>query len=290
MKKFVVFIFFFLFAVVLKSQTPFQTRPTALPISHKAFEVSLFSPTRYGIGKKTELFSTVFWDWKLPNLGVKHLWFKKSAKKEKGFFKSRDIYFGTVHNLDYPNMFFKTIQKRNDDYIPDTCIVPNVITMRNELRMTFFLKKKTSCDPANFLFTLRAGEKNSFKIKKDATMPPVDRNPLWYRETVVCLDTIVWFVGADVDFFLTDRLNMLVDADFYSVDWNVKDFSVESKIFVYGYFGIQRNIMLEGGLKFVAGHVYSEPKFQILPMIDLSYFFKLKKKRDIGLFDDDKMY
>ena len=74
------------------------------------------------------------------------------------------------------------------------------------------------------------------------------------------------------------------------VDWNVKDFSVESKIFVYGYFGMKRNIMLEGGLKFVAGHVYSSPKFQILPMIDLSYFFKLKKKRDIGLFDDDKMY
>lgn len=286
MKKNVILIICLLYAAVLKSQVPFQSRPTAFTIDHKEFEISLLSPTRYGVGKKTEVFSTVFLDWKLPNAGLKHLWWKKPAKKDRGFFKSRDIWFGSVHNLDYPNMFFKSVQKHKPDYIADSCIVPNVITMRNELRMSLYLRKATSCDGPDFLFTLRAGIKNSFKIKKDVTMPPVTRNPLWYRETAVCLDTIVWFVGADLDFHLTDNLNMLVDLDFYSVDWNVKDHSLESKIFVYGYAGMHRRLMISGGIKLIAGSVYSENKYQILPMADVSYFWRLKKKREKGLFGE----
>lgn len=263
----------------LEAQVPFQSRPTACNIPKNNFEISLLSPSRYGVGKKTELFSTIFTDWKLPNLGVKQLWYVKPKKDDHGFFRSRDIYFGTVHNLDYPQMFFKQVQKTKPDFISPEYIVPQVITMRNEARMSLFLKRKTLCDPANFLFTLRAGVKNSFKLKKDATMPPVDRSTLWYRETVVCLDTIVWFVGADLDIHITGRLNLLVDADFYSVDWNVKDCSGENKVFLYGYLGNKRSFMLEGGVKLMYGTVYSKFKFMALPMVDLSYFFQIKGRQ-----------
>ncbi len=265
------------------SQAPFQSRPTAITIPRNNFELSVFSPMRYGCGKKTEVFSSVLADWKLPNLGLKHLWKHKPVRDGEGFFKERDIYFSTVHNIDYPTMFYKTVQKQKPSYISDTCTVPNVITMRNELRVSLMLKKKTTCDPANFFLTLRAGVKNSFKIKKDATMPPVDRQ-LWYRESVVCLDTIVWFAGADLDIHITDKLNLLVDADFYSVDWNVKDWSGENKIFVYGYFGMKGNVMLEGGVKLMYGTVMDDFKLMALPMVDASYFFGIKKKRDVGLF------
>ena len=284
-KQFLVILLTLFTCSFMNAQVPFQSRPTAFTIGHKEFEISLFAPSRYGFYKNTEVFSTVFLDWKLPNVGIKRLWWKKPAKSKQGFFKSRDIYFGTVHNLDYPNMFFKGVQNHKKDYISDTCVLPNVITMRNEARMTFFLKKKTSCDAPNFLFTLRAGVKNSFKLRKDYNMPPVKKTPLWYRETVVCLDTIVWFVGADVDFSLTGRLNMLADLDFYSVDWNVKDYSFESKISVYGYFGMNHNILLTAGVKLVCGTVYSDMKFSVLPMLDVAYLFKLKKKkREVGLF------
>ncbi|MCQ2251157.1 MAG: hypothetical protein MJZ66_08610 [Bacteroidales bacterium] len=265
------------------AQAPFQSRPTAITIPRNNFEISAFSPSRYGFGKKSEVFSTVFLDWKLPNLGLKHTWIHKPVRDGEGFFKERDIYFATVHNIDYPTMFFKSVQKHKPSFISDTCIVPNVITMRNEARVSLMLKKKTLCDPANFFLTLRAGVKNSFKIKKDATMPPVDRQ-LWYRETVVCLDTIVWFAGLDLDIHITDKLNLLVDGDFYSVDWNVKDWSGENKIFLYGYFGLKGNVMLQAGVKFLYGTIYNDFKFMAYPMLDVSYFFGIKKKRDVGLF------
>lgn len=268
------------------AQAPFQSRPTAITIPRKSFELSVFSPTRYGCGKKTEVFSSVLADWNLPNLGLKHTWIHKPVRGDgEGFFRDRDIYFATVHNVDYPTMFFKTVQKHTSKYIPDTCTVPNVITMRNEARVSLMLKKKTLCDPANFFLTLRAGVKNSFKIKKDADMPPIPRQ-MWYRESVVCLDTIVWFAGADLDIHITDKLNLLVDADFYSIDWNVKDWALEHKIFVYGYFGLKGNVMLQGGVKLMYGPVMDDFKFMALPMIDASYFFALKKKRDVGLFGD----
>lgn len=270
---------------ILQAQVPFQSRPTAWTISKHEFEFSLFSPTRFGVGEKTEVFSSVLADWKLPNAGAKHLWWKKPAKDRRGFFRSRDIWFSTVHNLDYPSMFFKSVQDRKPSYISDTCTVPGVITMRNEARVSLYLKKRTSCTPPDFLLTLRAGVKNSFKLNKDYTMPPVDK-PLWYRETVVCLDTIVWFAGADLDFHLTGRLNMLVDADFYSVDWNVKDWSGENKLFVYGYFGRNRHVMLQAGAKLVYGPIYGDFKFMAYPMLEFSYFWKLKKKRDQGLWGD----
>ena len=268
------------------AQPEFQTRPTACTIDKHRFEISLFSPSRYGIGEKTEVFSSILGDVIIPNVGIKHRWFTKPAQDNGGFLKTRDIHFGTVHNIDYPGIFFKGVQKHKPSYISDTCSLPSVITMKNEARLTIMLKKKTNCEPGNFLLTLRAGVKNSFKLKKDVTMPPVDRM-LWYRETVVCLDTIVWFVGADLDIHITGKLNLLVDADFYSVDWNVKDWSGEHKLFVYGYFGYKQNVMLEAGVKLMYGTVFDNFKFKALPMLDFSYFFSLKKKRDKGLFGND---
>lgn len=267
------------------AQAEFTTRPTACTIEKNRFEVALFSPTRYGVGKNTEIFSSIFADWKLPNIGAKHLWFVKKQKDGTGFFRTRDIYFGTVHNLDYPKMFFESVQKHMSSYIADTCIVPNVLTMRNEARMTIMLKKRTVCNPANFLFTLRAGVKNSIRINKDATMPPIDKM-LWYRETVVCLDTVVWFAGVDLDIHITDKLNLLVDADFYSVDWNVKDWAGENKVFLYGYLGLKRNLMVEGGVKLLYGTVYNKMKVMALPMLDVSYFFGFKKKLEKGLYGE----
>ncbi len=285
MKRFLIIILLTIISGLANSQVPFQSRPTAFTIDKREFEISLFSPTRYGVGKKTEVFSSIFADWNLPNAGVKHLWYKKPAKSEPGFFKERDIFFGTVHNLDYPKMFFESVQDHKPEYISDTCTVPNVITMRNELRVSFLLRKRTSCDAANFLFTLRAGVKNSFKIKKDATMPPVDKM-VWYRETVVCLDTIVWFAGIDLDIHLGERFNLLADWDFYSVDWDVKDCAGENKFFIYGYFGMRQRIMIQAGVKLAYGTIFGKSQFMALPMLDFSYFWKLKKKRDMGLFPD----
>ncbi len=285
LRKLFFILFFCVQTACVFAQANFQTRPTACTIPKKTFEFSVFSPTRYGVGEKTEVFSSLLIDWKLPNVGIKHLWFVKKAKKESGFFRSRDIYFGTVHNFDYPTMFFETVQDKKPKYISDTAKVRTVVTMRNELRATIMLKKRTSCDPANFLFTLRAGVKNSFG-SKDYTMQPVDK-AIWYRETVACLDTVVWFVGADLDLHFSDRLNILIDADFHSVDWNVKDWAGEHKVFFYGYCGRNRRIMLEGGLKVAYGTVFGNMKTIALPMIDVSYFFKPKKSREEGLFGSD---
>jgi len=266
------------------AQPEFQTRPTACTIDKHRFELSLFSPSRYGIGEKTEVFTDVLGDIMIPNVGLKHRWFTKPAQDKGGFLRTREMHFGTVHTFDYPGIFFNGVKKHTSDYIPDTCTVPSVITMKNEARLTIMLQKKTNCEPGNFLLTLRAGVKNSFKVGKESNMPPIDRHTLWYRESVVCLDTIVWFVGADVDIHIAGKLNLLMDADFYSVDWNVKDWSGENKLFVYGYFGYKQNVMLEAGVKLLYGTVFDNFKFKALPMIDVSYYFSLKKKRDKGLF------
>lgn len=268
----------------VKAQAPFQSRPTAYTVDNKTFEFALFAPSRYGFCKNTEVFSSVLADWKLPNIGIKRLWYVKPEKRDNGFFRSRRIYFGTLHNFDLPKMFFEAVQDKKPKLIADTCVVPNVLTMKNEMRVTMLLKNKTSCDAGNFLLTVRAGLKNSFKLSKDATMPPVNK-ALWYRETVVCLDTIVWFVGADLDIHFNDRLNILVDADFYSVDWGVKAWSGENKVFFYGYCGQNRRILAQAGFKVAYGTVFGDFKTLLLPMIDISYFFVPRKSRDKGLFD-----
>ena len=288
MKRILTLFIIVLCAAEMMAQAPFQSRPTAYTVDNKSFEFALFAPTRYGFCKNTEVFSSVLADWKLPNIGIKRLWFTKEAKRDDGFFRSRRIYFGTLHNFDYPKMFFESVQDKKPKLIADTCTVPNVLTMKNEARATILLKNRTSCDAGNFLLTVRAGVKNSFKLSKDATMPPVNK-ALWYRETVVCLDTIVWFVGADLDIHFNDRLNILVDADFYSVDWGVKACSGENKVFLYGYCGQNRRIMAQAGFKVAYGTVFGDFKTLILPMIDISYFWSLPKSRDNGLFGK-KMY
>lgn len=285
MKKIFV-IFLLLISLGSNAQIPFQTRQTAMTLPKKSFEFAVFAPSRYGLFNHTEIYTNPFIDWQLPNLGLKQLWFVKHAKRDKGFFKSRDFYFSTVHNFDCPTMFLRSTQNHKSEFISDTSQIKFLFSMKNEFRVSTFLKRKTSCDAADFLFTLRLGVKNTFNYKDKSTFLPVNRPQLWYKETVCATDTVVWFVGADLDFHLTSKINFLADLDFYSVDWKVKDFSLESKLGVYGYFGKKNNMMWYGGLKFMVTTFDKHPSFRLLPMADFSYFFRFKKNRETGLFGE----
>lgn len=284
MKKILCSLLFISMIFTALAQAPFQTRNTAITLEKGTFEFSAFACSRWGCGNKTELFTNPAADWQLPHAGIKHLWYVKKAQHQGGWFSKRNFYFSTRHIVDYPTMFFNSVQKHKD-WINDSITVPGILTMSNEIRVSTFLKAETSCSKPDFLFTLRGGLKNSFNFK-DSDFMPVQRK-LWYRETVVCCDTVVWFVGADIDFSITDRLNLSADVDFYSVDWNVDDFSIENKIFVYGYFGMRHRLMAQAGIKTGYETFDGDHCFFILPMIDVSFFLKPKSGRQKGLFGDN---
>ena len=84
MKKYILLFLFLMIGGVAIVQPEFQTRPTACTIDKHRFELSLFAPSRYGIGEKTEVFTSVLGDVMIPNVGLKHRWFTKPAQDEGG--------------------------------------------------------------------------------------------------------------------------------------------------------------------------------------------------------------
>ncbi len=272
------------FSVGLSAQMPFQTRETAKTLPHKHFEISVIQPTRYGVGKKTELMANPFIIWKHPNLGVKHLWYHKKPAKSDKFLSSRGIYFSTLHTANYPTMSLKFIQNRNiRNYIPAYSEIPQIIALKNELRISTLLKRSTSCEPSNFVITYRLGIQNAFEFGNN-TFVPINQYIL-YRETEIYKDTFIWYTGFDIDGRITNKINFIADLDFYAANFKVNDWSVEHKAFIYWNAGRKKRLLFDLGYKVAIGSLNNKLRFFIFPVFDVLFLFK-PGGRQKGLFEN----
>lgn len=268
----------------LQSQTPFTTRETAKTIGKKHLEASLFLPLRYGIGKKTELYTKPIVIWKLPHIGIKQNWFSKNQSRNGTSFKDKAWYISTVHSFNYPTMLLKFEEKyRIKNFIKsDSKPIPHIFSFKNELRISTILKSRSSCDYENYLLTLRLG--HQFAIESDKSEIKPIKEHIFYRETAIYHDTAVWYVGLDLNTHLTNRINWLIDLDFYSIGYKINDWSIEHKGMIYWLMGRKKRIRAFVGYKLIYGTIHSETSFKFYPLFDIQYLFRSKKHEE-GLFE-----
>lgn len=258
---------------------------TAKTLQPKSCEIGVFSPLRYGINHKVEVQTFILPFVLTPNVRFKIHWFTT---------RKWEILVATRHAVYYPTLGMNIIYKKeplgidwlNEKYSSSEFYEPtrivNTFTFANELLLSKMLIPKTSCTPPNLLLTLKLGIANSVFTKKEHHIPKINK-PMLYQRTAVLHDSVLWYIGLDLDGHINSFLDFSVDIEFLSVDWGVKDYNIEHKGLLIMPIGSFR---LAGGYQLAYGSYPEKKKFFAMPLIELVYRFDLHRVQN-GLFRND---
>ncbi len=283
------------------AQYDLWTIGTAKTLPHKQFEIGVFSPLRYGITRFWEVQTFHTFDALFPNIRTKIHWLT---------IKKLGLLVATRHGFCYPTPGIKYIHENEPfgiewfdfypgglhvrrikaplfskdypvplDYVPmNETQIPKIYTFANELLLSRMMIPKSSCKPADMFVTLKLGIAFS-KFDGERSIPQVIE-PILYSRSTVLHDSVLWYVGLDIDGHLNAYLDYCVDFDFYSVDWDVKDYSVEHKGLII--FPIKR-FSIVAGYKLAYGTYPDKNRLNFYPLLDITYRFGLYFRQN-GLF------
>jgi hypothetical protein len=250
----------------INAQLEFWTVGTGKTIPLGVLDISLFRPASYGLTKTFEISSQPFIFPVFPNAQVKKNWYDKRFS------------IASVHGLNYPTWFLRLARSKKDGaLIPRDSIVPNLFVFKNELIGSIILKEATSCDAENYLLSIKLGTQFALKFG-ESTLPDIEK-PVLYPRTSVYHDTLLWYVGVDLDAHLNSFINYSVDIDFLSVGLGVGDWAIEHKGMLMTNLTKSLSILL--GYKLSVGSMPSGNKFGIYPMADISWKYRFRKAKSI---------
>jgi hypothetical protein len=259
----------------LFSQMEIWTVGTAKTIPQGHLEISLLRPARYGFTKSLELSAQPLIFPVFPNAQVKKNWYD-------GKFA-----IATVHGINYPSMFLKIARSNKPDaLIPQDSIVPQLFVIKNEVIGSIMLKEHTSCEASNYYLSVKIGTQFALKFGK-STLPDIEK-PVLYPRTSVYHDTLLWYLGVDLDAHLNEIINYSVDVDFLSVGLKIGDWAIEHKGILM--MKLTNSLMLMAGYKLSYGTMPTKNRLGIYPIADISwtYVFRPIKSKQLDLFDHRK--
>ncbi len=261
----------FLFSQKSYSQQEIWTVGTAKTIPKKNLDLSVFMPLRYGITNTLEVFGQPYAFLILPNVNIKKMWLDKEWK------------ISTVHGLNYPTIFLRTIRKFDiEKSIPRDTAVPQIVAFRNEILFSKMLKKKTSCNPSNYLLTIKLGAKFAYKSEKPRFLPIL--RPVIFQETSIYHDNILLYIGVDLDGHIDETLDFTLDLDFQSVGVDMKYWAIQHKGLLRWHAGKRTTIVV--GYLASYGNYPDKNRVYIMPLIDLIWRFKAKRGKELKLFEE----
>lgn len=260
------------FFIQIKAQNNIWTVGTALTIKPRNMSIAAFQQSRYGITRELEVFAHPLAFPVFQNIGIKRHWYTT----ESGWFLS------TRHAINCPTLFLKiTSRKGAGGIVPENTKVPFILGFTNEFLASTFLIKETSCTVPDLLLTLKLGSKMAAKFGEN-TVPTIDY-PVIYQQTIIYQKKKrLWYIGADLDGRLTDRVNFCIDVDFLSVNL-LDDYAIEHKGLII--MPVFKRMTFVAGYKISFGTYPYGNDFMFSPLIDIMWDLYRKKKREKDLFD-----
>lgn len=273
-KKVCLLILLLLPAFAVRSQLyPLWSQGNARLEPHKQFTKSVFLPLKYTVIPKLELSAYPVAMFYHPNFAVKKFWVET---------KERKLLISTRHRLSYPTRFIKATH--TPEWLglyPATDEPPFMLSFRNELLVSKWLKDKSTCKFANYLLTWRIGFEKAFGAQADK-VHTLDY-PLLLTRTYPYLDEWLLYTGLDLDAHINSYLDFAVDAEFYSAGLTVDYYSIEHKGLLLWH--LNENWKVMGGYKLVYGSYPFGRKFSIFPLFDVIMHFKLPEGDEVELFE-----
>lgn len=268
---------------------------TAGIIKSDGAELSLFNPSRIGMTENTELLFRIGEEWILPNLGLKHRWWKNDR-----------FAFSSEHYLYYPWPFLKILQNTGTkDLIPDSIPLKQGIAMRHELLFSWLINPQApGCpDPSpEKILTLRTGAE-FYAGQNNKKVEPFN----WFHtlyHTQIFQNKILYYGGLQFDSYFSNSFHYSVNALYYNIGFT-KDFAIEGNLRLTYY--ISRHIGISASCKaaymkipelevsrtpdksiYVANYIRKK-QFSVLPLLDITFLIRPDRGEiQHGLFKNRK--
>ncbi|MFO8001895.1 MAG: hypothetical protein R6U46_11670 [Marinilabilia sp.] len=244
---------------------------TAAVSYHKAGNISITSPSRYGISSRTELLS-----WLGLTPWVPNIFFKRQIS-------GGDWWISSLHGVytSYPG--FKRVEQGRDTFLADSLlVVPEVVSLKNELLLSRPFYSGIDCRPGQPYLVLSASlgidvglplsEGDVWLEKKHFFTP---RSKAYSGEGWMMALSVRADWQASRNLFLRGELRALAGNFPGNPGWEHQ---------ASGEYFLLNNISVSGG--YVVGFGDSGASNPgLLPFIDVSFYFGNKQSRKSGLFE-----
>ncbi|MDR2928819.1 MAG: hypothetical protein LBV41_11580 [Cytophagaceae bacterium] len=244
-----------------------ETAYTALP---NTGNISIATPSRYGIGNNFELSTMLPLNYLVPNLIL-----KKSYPTAKLLIAHR-------HALYTPTIGFNWAQ--NNGYnavVADSVNIPAILSLRNELIVSYPIGANPDCGNGQPYLILTGGIAldAGFSLEEN-NLTHIDEHILGSRSSTLTGQGVVLSARLRVDGYLNNM--MAIEGDIKAFASNsIARFTLEQHTGLHIF--LMRNFSFTVGYIASCGH-FEKSNFALLPYADLSIYFGTKPHRQFGLF------
>jgi len=245
---------------------------TANTVYIHAGNISLLTPSRYGIKQDIEISTVLSFDFWVPNAFVKKRWRNERLK------------IATRHGLFSGTPGLHWAQNHGHyEYVDSLADIPVVISMRNEVFFSYAFYHDVGCIQRQpfIIITLNLGIDGGVPIGK-STLKEFEHHFLTNRSPALLGQGVTGFAKARLDSKMYDYLYFTTSMNFFYGTFN-GNFAFENHTSVQTF--ITNNFSVSAGFYVSFANYELDSKAGILPFIDFSWYFGQKESRQKGLFN-----
>lgn len=236
-----------------------------------AGNISLISPSRYGLKQGLELSTNLLINYWVPNLTLKKRW------------ANQQWYIASKHGLYSASSGIKWAQKNNHSSIIDsTTKVPLVISIKNELIISRYIASNNTCSKEQPYIILTAGIGVDFGIRGSKTeLAEMKEHFLSNRSPALTGNGALGYAKIRADWQINSMMTLGGGLKYFRGDFTGNHaFEQATKLQTFIISGLSVNV---GYILSIAQ--YNTPNsFGIFPLIDINLYFGKRQSRQKGLW------
>ena len=250
----------------------FWNSESANTVYKSSGNISLSTPSRYGLKQGLELSTVLGYDFFAPNIMLKKRW-----SNDKIIISSR-------HGLYSATPGFHWAQNSGHyDYVDSLATIPFVLTVRNEVFFSYALYHDVGCIQKQpfIILTLNGGADFGIPFG-ESTMTELKHHFLTNRSPALTGQGVTGYVKARADWKTYDYLYLGTSFNFFFGNFT-GNWAFENRTEMQTF--ITQSFSLSVGFSFSAGQyeIPSKSNVAILPFFDLSWYFGQKESRQKGI-------
>lgn len=249
---------------------------SANTVYHRAGNISLTSPSRYGIKPGLELSTNLFLNYWVPNFSIKKRWI------------NTNWYVASKHGLYSATPGFNWAQKRQYTSIVDTSAnIPFILSMKNELIVSRLFASDNTCTREQPYLILSAGVGIDYGIAINGSgLAKIDEHVFAPRSPALTGGGGSIYSRVRADWQMNNQLMLGGALRYFFGDFTGQhafEQSTDLQTFLLS------NISVSIGYVLSYGHYNTPSSIGIIPFFDLTWHFGRRQGRQKGLFKE-KMY
>lgn len=236
-----------------------------------AGNVSLLTPSRWGVGSNFELQTLLGADYWVPNFLIKKGWHAKN------------LLWSSRHGLYLPTSGLRWAQKEGHQSIADSLIaVPFIISMKSELIVSRPFYNQLNCNSKIPYLIITAALSLDYGVSFDTNhLNNSTEHIIGSRHPSLTGNGLLVGVRLQADALLMEDLYVRGHLKYFmgEMEFNAFEHRAYVEYLLNNYFSVSGGYFLSIGK-------YASSTFMVLPFVDITIYFGSKPRRSSGLFKD----